>query len=146
MSNKNMPRMRNTKCYGMQLMQATTIEGQNAFAPTLCFALVLCYRWSRHGWPNCVLCIPFILSGSPNESWLHTCDECVITIWRLGCGLLLSPAIIYKLLLWLFSHSFSKGQWSLAPVVKKLNSTIHPADKYLGNQLRFPLDRDLSIG
>ena len=77
---KNMPRMRNTKCYGMQ---AITIEGQNAFAPTLCFTLVLCYRWSRHGWPNCVLCIPFILSGSPNESWLHTCDECVITIWRL---------------------------------------------------------------
>ena len=22
--------------------------------------------------------IPFILSGSPNERWLHTCDACVI--------------------------------------------------------------------
>ena len=28
-----MLRMRNTKCYGIQ---AITIEGQNAFAPTLC--------------------------------------------------------------------------------------------------------------
>ena len=27
---------------------------------------------------NCVLCIPFFLSGSPNECWLHTCDACVI--------------------------------------------------------------------
>ena len=23
------------------------------------------------------------LSGSPNECWLHTCDACIITIWRL---------------------------------------------------------------
>ena len=26
-------------------------------------------------------CIPFILSGSPNKCWLHTC---IITTWRLG--------------------------------------------------------------
>ena len=26
-----------------------------------------------------VLYIPFILIGSPNECWLHTCDACVIT-------------------------------------------------------------------
>ena len=31
-----------------------------------------------------VLCIPFILSGGPNECWLHTCDACVITTWKLG--------------------------------------------------------------
>ena len=30
-----------------------------------------------------VLCSPFILSGSPNESWLQTCDACLITAWRL---------------------------------------------------------------
>ena len=27
---------------------------------------------------------PFILSGSLNKCWLHTCDACVITTWRLG--------------------------------------------------------------
>ena len=40
---------------------------------------------------------------------------------------------------------------SLAPVVQTLDSTIHriknyPADKYYGNQLRYPLDSDLSGG
>ena len=39
----------------------------------------------------------------------------------------------------------------LAPVVQTLDSAIHrinhyPADKYYGNQLRYPLDRDLSGG
>ena len=33
---------------------------------------------------HCVLCIPFILSGSPNHCLLHTCDACLITSWRLG--------------------------------------------------------------
>ena len=32
-------------------------------------------------WSKCVLCI---LGGNPNECWLHTCDACVITTWRLG--------------------------------------------------------------
>ena len=44
--------------------------------------------------------------------------------------------------------------WSIgvqAPAVQMLDSAIHwinhyPADKYLGNQLHFPLDRDFSIG
>ena len=40
---------------------------------------------------------------------------------------------------------------SQAPVVQMLDSAIqwinhYPADKYLGNQLRYPLDRDLSNG
>ena len=30
------------------------------------------------------MCIPFILSGIPNKCWLHTCDACIITTWRLG--------------------------------------------------------------
>ena len=39
---------------------------------------------------------------------------------------------------------------ALAPVAQTLDSTIHrinhyPADKYLGNQLHYQLDRDLSI-
>ena len=40
---------------------------------------------------------------------------------------------------------------SLAPVVQKLDSAIHrinhyPVDKYTGNQLRYPVDSDLSDG
>ena len=38
----------------------------------------------------------------------------------------------------------------VAPVVQTLDCAIHrinlyPTDKYLGNQLRYPLERDLSI-
>ena len=41
--------------------------------------------------------------------------------------------------------------YNLAPVVQTLDTAIHrinhyPADKYLGNQFRYSLDRDLSIG
>ena len=32
-------------------------------------------------------------SGSLNECWLCTCHACIIRAWRLGCGLLLLPAI-----------------------------------------------------
>ena len=81
-----------TKGYGMQV---TTIESQNAFAPSLCFAEVshdtcqntcdqiMSDRKSKCAWSNCVLCIPYILSGSPNKCLLHTCDACIITTWRL---------------------------------------------------------------
>ena len=43
-------------------------------------------RKSKCVWSKCVLCIPYILSGNPNECWLHTCtcDRFVITTWRLG--------------------------------------------------------------
>ena len=30
------------------------------------------------------VCIPFILSGTANKCWLHTCDTCVIKTWRFG--------------------------------------------------------------
>ena len=50
-------------------------------------------RRSKLAWPKWVLCIPYILSGSPNEFWLHTCDACVITTWRLG---LLAPLVARK--------------------------------------------------
>ena len=33
--------------------------------------------------PNARDQIPFILSESPNECWLHTYDACLITTWRL---------------------------------------------------------------
>ena len=63
-------------------MRATTIEGQKAFAPLLCFAYVSREK-VREG-PNAPDQIPFIPSESPNECWLHTCDACLITTWRLG--------------------------------------------------------------
>ena len=84
-----------TKAYGVQ---ATTIEGQNAFAPVLCLMYTCKFhmtdgqnilnqitsgRRSKCAWSKCILCIPYILSGSPNECWLHTCDARVITTWRL---------------------------------------------------------------
>ena len=58
-----------------------------------------------------------------------------------------------------FSKMSAKENWNanslgnnvLAPVVQKLDSAIHrinhyPVDKCYGNQLRYPLDRDLSGG
>ena len=75
---------------------ATTIEGQNAFALSLCFGKfhmtdnqntrdpITSDRKSNSMWSNCILCIPFILSGSLNECWLHTSDASVITTWRFG--------------------------------------------------------------
>ena len=41
-------------------------------------------RKSKGVWSNCILWIPFILSGSLNECWLHTSDASVITTWRFG--------------------------------------------------------------
>ena len=71
-------------------MRETTIEGQNAFAPTLCF-VVLCGSFTSRMVKTRVIRLrvfegqnardPFhsFFSGSPNESWLHTCNACVIT-------------------------------------------------------------------
>ena len=43
------------------------------------------------------------------------------------------------------------NNWRLDPVVQKLDGAIHrknhyPVDKYKENQLRYPVDRDLSNG
>ena len=49
-------------------------------------------------------------------------------------------------------HKIITNHWVYqAPVVETLDSTIHrinhyPADKYYANQLRYPLDSDLSGG
>ena len=78
----------------------TTSEGPNA-VKCFCSNTVLLYKFhltdcwnmrdqimqgrsSKRPWSNCVLCIPFILSRSPNECWLHTCSACIITTLRLG--------------------------------------------------------------
>ena len=51
----------------------------------------------------------------------------------------------------LFVFGSSKRGLYLASVVQKMDSAIHrinhyPADKYLGNRLRYPVDRDLCNG
>ena len=53
-------------------------DGQNPYVQ------ITSDRRSKYAWAKCVLCIPNILSGSPIECWLHTCDTCLITTWRLG--------------------------------------------------------------
>ena len=62
------------QCFALHKFQVT--DGQNMRDQ------MTSDRWSKHVWSNCVLCIPFILSG--NECWLHTWDACAITTWRLG--------------------------------------------------------------
>ena len=42
-------------------------------------------RRSKLAVSKCVLFIPYIVSGNPNEcSWLHTCDTFILTTWILG--------------------------------------------------------------
>ena len=52
---------------------------------------------------------------------------------------------------WLYSVHCISFNIGLARVAQMLDSTIHqinhyPADKYWGNQLYYPMDRDLSNG
>ena len=72
-------------------------------------------RRSKRAWSKCVLCIPYILSGSPNECWLHTCDACVITSWRLG---LRAPLVALNNY-WRALGELAFIQTSLPPLSKK---------------------------
>ena len=65
-----------------------------------------------------VLCIPFIFSGSPNKCWLHTCDTCVITTWRLGLG---APLVARNKQIHVVSKSSSH---TLSSVVHTVNTQI----------------------
>ena len=71
-------------------MRATQIEGLNALLQLHVTDnqntrdQITSDRRFKRAWSNCILYIPRILSGSPNKCWLHTCDACVITTWRLG--------------------------------------------------------------
>ena len=43
-----------------------------------------CYKWSIGVWSDCVLYIPLILSGRPNECWLPTCPQYAIATCRIA--------------------------------------------------------------
>ena len=45
------------------------------------------------------------ITGSPNECWLHTCDACIITTWRLGLWALLVARNNYYLIFQCELHS-----------------------------------------
>jgi len=75
-------------------VQATTIEDQNAFAPSLCFG-----ELEFHMTDVKTRVMRLRVIESPNahdqivscafhsflvECWLHICDTCIITTWRLG--------------------------------------------------------------
>ena len=56
-----------------------------------------------------------------------------------------------EVIIYICEKRFQYLQTMQAPVIQTLDSTIYrinhyPADKCLGNQLRYPLDRDLSFG
>ena len=66
-------------------------------------------RRSKRVWSSCVLCIPHILTGSPNGCWLHTCNACIITTWKLG---LRAPLVAHK------NFSSWNQEWNSSPICK----------------------------
>ena len=81
-------------------------------------------RRSKRAWSKCVLCIPFILNGSPNGCWLHKCDACVITTWRLG---LRAPLVALN-----YIHKFQSEEdlCTTVSLVLNLNSGIFSPLEY----------------
>ena len=71
-------------------------------------------RKSKPAWSNCILCIPFILSGSPKKCWLHTCDAYIITTWRIG---LQAPLVAhnYCYFYWDKQDVDHSNRWCLLP-------------------------------
>ena len=105
-------------------------------------------RRSRPLWSNCVLYIPFILSGISNECWLPTCDVCVMTTWRLGlratrgwhnkCSVISERVVA---IFWPFGHWLSKSFPFIVTPIKHSGgsqgmSLGGPGTPYLKTRLR----------
>ena len=105
-------------------------------------------RRSRPLWSNCVLCIPFILSGISNECWLHTCDVCVMISWRLGlratrgarnkCSVISERVVA---IFWPFGHWLDKSSPFIVTPIKHSDgsqgrSLGGPGTPYLKTKLR----------
>ena len=69
-------------------------------------------RRLKHMWSNCILSVPFILSGNPNECWLHRCNTCVITPSRLR---LRAPLVTSKKSLWIWVTWTRSYYWLSSP-------------------------------
>ena len=69
---------------GQQRLNVKTLSLRSS--AVLCVVVKICVITSdirsKRTYSKYVLCIPYILCGSLNE-WLHTCNACVITTWRL---------------------------------------------------------------
>ena len=104
---------------GAILVWATTIYKVKRFFPNAVSALrrflvtdgqntrnqIMRCSLSKRAWSNCVVYIPFILSGTPTKCWLRTCDSCVITTWTLGLG---APLVTCNKSYKLFTFMFCK--------------------------------------
>ena len=88
---------------------------------------------------------------------MHSLGTAVKPLQNWNPCLTLYLALLHSLwtFIYLVSNSLANGIMRspkhLAPVVQTLDSAIHwinqyPVDKYYGNQLRYPLDSDLSGG
>ena len=65
----------------MHTKVAIQVSEKKSFSLTLFDALCKFYVIEKGARSNCVLYMSFILGGGPDESWLHTCQACIITIW-----------------------------------------------------------------
>ena len=103
-------------------------------------------RRSKLAGSNCILCISFILSGSQNECWLNTCDECVVTTWRLGLRAPLvarNYQIHFMLTLnikWSWSSTVEPGKNGL-PVAISKNIQPTPLKKTRGKTFKLVIRR-----
>ena len=90
---------------------------------------------SKRMWSNGVMCIPLILSGSPNKCWLHMCNACVIKTWRLG---LRAPLLTHKYMAGFFPTSATQSPLNISKVAWQASKGAKEG-KENGRGVAFPL-------
>ena len=120
----------NFALHGCVLSKFFVIDGQNTHDQIM-------RGRSKRTWSSCVLCVPFILSGSPNECWLNTCDACVIKTWTLGFW---APFVARKYIViftWLLVRKRKLPQIELWEIM--FFNYFIPKDAYCWKQTSTPL-------
>ena len=88
--------------------------------------------------------IPFILSGSPNECLLLTCDACVITNWRL----VLRAPLVARTNYYTITHDRSPCAWSLSlllsPLIFRSKWSLHTVISSW-RDIRFPFPPEMEM-